>query len=93
MTRIRCTILFVLTGLAALVGCGGTNEGTPTSTAVIDTSSLPTDDAIAQAVAAEHGAPGENEQIQYVLVGENASADSVAPLHERGFANVSVGGR
>jgi len=39
----------------------------------MDTSSLPTDDAIAQAVAAEHGAPGENEQIQYVLVGESAS--------------------
>jgi len=93
MARIRCTILFALAGLAALVGCGGTTEGTPMSTAVIDTSSLPTDDAIAQAVAAEHGAPGENEQIQYVLIGENASADLVESLHERGFASVSVGGR
>ena len=63
MTRIRCTILFALTGLAALASCGGTSEGAPTSTAVIDTTSLPTDNAIAQAAAAEHGAPGENEQI------------------------------
>lgn len=93
MTRIRCTILFALAGLAALAGCGETGESAPESTAVIDTTSLPTDDAIAQVAAAEHGAPGENEQIHYVLVGENASADLVESLHERGFANVSVGAR
>lgn len=93
MTRIRCTILFALAGLAPLVSCGGTGEGAPRSTVVIDTSSLPTEDAIAQAVAAEHGAPGENEQIQYVLVGESASADLVESLRKRGFASVSVGGR
>jgi len=93
MTRIRCTILFVLAGLAPLVSCGGTDEGFQTSTVVIDTSSLPTDEAIVQAVAAEHGAPGENEQIHYVLVGGNAAASLVASLRERGFANVSVGVR
>ena len=94
MTRITvlCT-LSVLAGLAALVGCGGTGEGAARSTVVIDTSSLPSDDAIAQAAAAEHGAPGENEQVQYVLVGENASANLVESLHERGFPSVSVGGR
>ena len=93
MTRIRCTILFALASLATLVGCGGTGEGAPTSTAVIDISSLPTDDAIAQALAAERGAPGENEQIQHVLVGDNVSEGLVAALHERGFVNVSVGAR
>jgi hypothetical protein len=93
MNRTRYTVLFVLAGLAPLVSCGGTDEGTPRSTVVIDTSSLPTDDAIAQAAAAEHGAPGENEQIQYVLVGDNVSEGLVATLHERGFANVSVGAR
>jgi len=93
MARIGCTTLFVLAGLAALAACGGTNDVAPTWTTVIDTSSLRTDDAIAQAAAAEHGAPGDNEQIQYVLVGENASANTVASLHERGFANVSVGSR
>jgi len=93
MTRICCTCLFALAGLAALVGCGGAGEGATTSTAVIDTSSLPTDDAITQAVAAEHGAPGESEQIHYVLVGGNVSEGLVAALHERGFAHVSVGAR
>jgi hypothetical protein len=93
MTRIRCTILFVLAGLAPLVGCGGTDEGSQMSTVVIDTSSLSTDDAIAQAAAAEHGAPGENEQIQHALVGDNVSEGVVAALHERGFANISVGAR
>jgi hypothetical protein len=63
------------------------------SAVVIDTSSLPTDDAIAQAAAADHGAPGENEQIQYVLIGDDVSDGLVAALHERGFANVSVGSR
>ena len=63
------------------------------STVVIDTSSLSTYDAIAQAVAAEHGAPGENEQIQYVLAGDDASDGLVVVLHELGFANVSVGAR
>jgi hypothetical protein len=76
-----------------LVSCGGTSEGAPASTVVIDTSSLPTYDAIAQAAAAEHGAPGESEQLQYVLVGDNVSEGLVAALHERGFANVSVGAR
>lgn len=93
MTRIRCSLLFASAGLAALVGCGGTGEDAPTSTAVIDTSSLATYDAIAQAVAAEHGAPGENEQLQYVLVGENATPDLVTALHERGFSGVSMGDR
>lgn len=93
MTRIRCTILFVLAGLAALAGCGGTGEGASGPTVVIDTSFLSTHDAIAQAVAAEHGAPGENEQFQYVLVGDNVSDGLVAALHERGFADVSVGAR
>ena len=93
VTRISCTILFVSAGLAPVVGCGGTEEGSQMSTGVIDTSSLSTDDAIAQAAAAEHGAPGENEQIQYVLVGDNVSEGLVAALHERGFANVGAGAR
>jgi len=93
VTRIRCTVFFVSAGLAPLVGCGGTDEGSETSTVVIDTASLPTDDAIAQALSAEHGAPGESELLQYVLVGDNVSEGLVAALHERGFANVSVGAR
>jgi len=95
MTRTTAPRIFfsTLSCLAALAGCGGTGEGAPKSTVVLDTSSLPTDDAIAQAAAAEHGAPGENEQIQYVLVGDNVSEGLVAALRGRGFANVSVGAR
>jgi len=93
VTRISCTILFVSAGLAPLVGCGGTDEDSEMSTVVIETASLPTDDAIAQALSAEHGAPGESEPLQYVLVGGNVSEGLVAALHERGFANVGAGAR
>lgn len=95
MTRTTALrILFsTLSCVAALAGCGGTDEGTPKSTVVIDTASLPTDDSIAQALSAEHGAPGESELLQYVLVGDNVSEGLVAALHERGFANVSAGAR
>jgi hypothetical protein len=95
MTRTTILRIFssALSCLAALAGCRGKGEDAPMSIVVIDTSTVPTYDAIAQAAAAEHGAPGENEQFQYVLVGENAPDGLVAALHEHGFANVSVGGR
>jgi len=83
----------VLTGLAAMVGCGGGGESDPTSPVSIDTSPLRTQDDVVQAAAAEHGAPGENEKPRYVLVGENASEELVSMLRERGFADVSVGDR
>jgi hypothetical protein len=77
----------------ALVGCGGSSESDPVQTVSIDTSALRTDEDVAQAAAAEHGAPGESEKLRYVLVGESATDDLVKLLRERGFADVSVGGR
>lgn len=93
----RLTFLHIFlslsTGLVALVGCGGGGESDPTSPVSIDTSPLRTQDDVAQAAAAEHGAPGENEKVRYVLVGENASEGLVELLRERGFADVGVGAR
>ncbi len=87
-------VVAALTGvLAALVGCGGRSESEAVTTVSIDTSALHADEDVGQAVAAEHGAPGDSEQLRYVLVGENATEDLVKLLRERGFADVSVGGR
>ena len=87
-------VVAALTGvLVALVGCGGSSESDAVRTVSIDTSAQRTDEDVAQAVASEHGAPGEYEQLRYVLVGENATEDLVKLLRERGFADVSVGGR
>jgi hypothetical protein len=80
--------------LIALLGCGGSsNESDPVRTVSIDTTALRTHEDVAQAAAAEHGAPGENEQLSFRLVGDKATEDLVKLLRDRGFADVSVGAR
>jgi hypothetical protein len=96
MARLTIFRIFIapLTGvLIALVGCGGCIESDPVRTVSIDTSARRADEDVTQALASEHGAPGEQEQLRYVLLGENANEDLVKLLCERGFGDVSVGAR
>lgn len=80
--------------LTSLAGCGGSHSGgdeQPITT--IDTSALPSDDAIADAAAAEHGAPGENERQRFLLTGARATDATVNALRARGFEDVEAAAR
>ena len=89
-----CLFIAALTGVPiALAGCGGSSESDPVQTVSIDTSAQRSFEQVAQALASEHGAPGEHEPLRYVLVGDGATEDLVNLLRARGFADVSMGGR
>jgi hypothetical protein len=80
--------------LVGLGGCGGvSNNRSGEAVATIDTSALLSDDAIADAAAAEHGAPGENEHPRLVLTGNRATDDAINALRLRGFEDVEAAAR
>jgi len=80
--------------LAGLAGCGGSQGGVgEEATTTIDTATLSSDDAIADAAAAEHGAPGEHERRRFVLTGAHATHAAVNALRARGFEDVEAAAR
>jgi len=79
---------------AAIAGCGGSeSQGDGDIAVSVDTSAMSGSDGIADAVAAEHGAPGENEPRRIVLTGSNATLETVNTLKARGFTDVQLGAR
>ncbi len=96
MARLTLFRRFIATSIGVLItlaGCGGSSESDPVPTVSIDTGPQRTHDDLAQALASEHGAPGEAEPLRYVLVGASANERLAGSLRDRGFADVSVGAR
>lgn len=80
---------------AACTACGGgagdaVAEAGAVQVVALDIGALDSLDALADSAAREHGAPGENEAVQYRLHGasDTSTAAAVAGLRAMGFRDV-----
>jgi hypothetical protein len=90
-SRTAVGLLLCAALLAGVGACGGSDSVVASEAdARIDTAALSDADAVAQAVASEHGAPGENEPRPIVLSGRDATTAMVSALRARGFENVRL---
>jgi hypothetical protein len=90
-SRITVGVLLCAALLAGLGACGGSDSVVASEAdARIDTSTLSDAEGVAQAVASERGAPGENEPRSIVLSGRHATTAMVSALRARGFENVRL---